>query len=288
MVECEMCGVIAEPRHFNKLLSKLYCDNCISKARSERRKQLASRPAEKRKRSSASKERAEEARIRKRLKESKENSLKVVKDHYAEIGIEPLVVEEMPIRLRRNERVYFLGGNTKQRVFSISLALTNQRLFAIDPGLPLIGYKGKSQRLGVTAGIKGIQLSSVLAIDHPATNKKLSAWTTRIHTSPGQLMELCFNTCLAACQFHVLVAEMVDRVNDPIDEAAFSPTRERISDEAKMAVWRRDGGQCVRCGSRHNLEYDHIIPVSKGGSSTVRNLELLCETCNRSKSAKIM
>ncbi|MBF0103144.1 MAG: HNH endonuclease, partial [Desulfobacterales bacterium] len=43
-----------------------------------------------------------------------------------------------------------------------------------------------------------------------------------------------------------------------------------------------------RCGSRENLEYDHIIPVSKGGSNTARNIELLCEKCNREKSDKIM
>jgi 5-methylcytosine-specific restriction endonuclease McrA len=43
----------------------------------------------------------------------------------------------------------------------------------------------------------------------------------------------------------------------------------------------------VDCGSRERLEYDHIIPVSRGGSNTVRNIELRCERCNRSKGARI-
>lgn len=63
--------------------------------------------------------------------------------------------------------------------------------------------------------------------------------------------------------------------------------RERIPESVRVEVWRRDSGKCARCGRRENLEYDHIIPVSKGGSNTARNIELLCEICNRSKGAKI-
>jgi len=44
---------------------------------------------------------------------------------------------------------------------------------------------------------------------------------------------------------------------------------------------------CVECGSQERLEYDHIIPVSKGGSNTERNIQLLCEKCNRGKAAAI-
>lgn len=60
-----------------------------------------------------------------------------------------------------------------------------------------------------------------------------------------------------------------------------------ISREVKMAVWQRDRGQCAGCGSKEMLEYDHIIPFSKGGSNTERNIQLLCEKCNRIKSANI-
>ncbi len=63
--------------------------------------------------------------------------------------------------------------------------------------------------------------------------------------------------------------------------------RPAIPEDVRIAVWRRDEGKCSKCGSRDSLEYDHIIPISKGGSNTVRNIELLCEACNRSKSDNI-
>jgi len=63
--------------------------------------------------------------------------------------------------------------------------------------------------------------------------------------------------------------------------------RKRIPEAVRINVWRRDQGKCARCGSRENLEYDHIVPVSKGGSNTERNIELLCQNCNRSKGNRI-
>jgi len=60
-----------------------------------------------------------------------------------------------------------------------------------------------------------------------------------------------------------------------------------ITAQTKKAVWQRDSGRCVNCGSNQKLEYDHIIPLSKGGSNTARNIQLLCEECNRKKSNKI-
>lgn len=63
----------------------------------------------------------------------------------------------------------------------------------------------------------------------------------------------------------------------------FSQSR-YISETTKKVVFTRDGGKCQCCGSYENLEYDHIIPYSCGGSSDVRNIQLLCQKCNRSKS----
>ena len=68
---------------------------------------------------------------------------------------------------------------------------------------------------------------------------------------------------------------------------AARPRRQPIPERVRHEVWRRDQGHCVDCGSRERLEYDHIIPISQGGSNTARNIELRCESCNRRKGAKV-
>jgi len=74
---------------------------------------------------------------------------------------------------------------------------------------------------------------------------------------------------------------------EPMEKSESQQSREPIPEEVRFAVWRRDNGKCVKCGSNENLEFDHIIPVAKGGSNTERNIQLLCEKCNREKYDKI-
>ncbi len=63
--------------------------------------------------------------------------------------------------------------------------------------------------------------------------------------------------------------------------------REAIPRVVQREVWQRDGGRCVECGMKEKLCFDHIVPFSRGGSNTVRNIQLLCERCNLSKGNRI-
>jgi 5-methylcytosine-specific restriction endonuclease McrA len=66
----------------------------------------------------------------------------------------------------------------------------------------------------------------------------------------------------------------------PRRRMAPQPSARYIPPEVRRAVWERDTGRCRSCGALSDLQFDHIIPVSKGGS----NLELLCRACNQRKS----
>lgn len=63
--------------------------------------------------------------------------------------------------------------------------------------------------------------------------------------------------------------------------------RQSIPDHVKELVWMRDRGACGRCGAKSELQFDHIIPVSKGGANSPENLQILCGPCNRAKGARI-
>jgi HNH endonuclease len=84
----------------------------------------------------------------------------------------------------------------------------------------------------------------------------------------------------------VAVAESED-LSQP---ARANPERRRIIPTwVKLAVWKRDNGQCVQCGSKDELHFDHILPFAKGGASaTPNNVQLLCARHNLEKHDKIV
>jgi len=67
------------------------------------------------------------------------------------------------------------------------------------------------------------------------------------------------------------------------------PTPRRIiPTHVKVDVWKRDQGRCAVCGAEDDLHFDHIIPWSKGGSSTTPdNIQLLCARHNIQKRDRI-
>lgn len=67
--------------------------------------------------------------------------------------------------------------------------------------------------------------------------------------------------------------------------------RNRITAKKRYQVLHRDKFRCQICGAREEdgarLHVDHIIPVSKGGTSDMDNLRTLCDRCNLGKGDSI-
>lgn len=59
--------------------------------------------------------------------------------------------------------------------------------------------------------------------------------------------------------------------------------RTRALNPNRARIYKRDGHQCVYCGSTKELTLDHVLPKSRGGSNDWTNLVTSCIKCNRKK-----
>lgn len=57
----------------------------------------------------------------------------------------------------------------------------------------------------------------------------------------------------------------------------------RVLRANRNRIYKRDGHQCVYCGSNRNLTLDHVIPKSRGGKNDWTNLVTSCQKCNLKK-----
>lgn len=66
--------------------------------------------------------------------------------------------------------------------------------------------------------------------------------------------------------------------------------REYWPERVKSILKARDRGKCTICGLDLTMELeaplhiDHMIPITKGGCNDITNLQILCDSCNLSKS----
>ncbi len=63
--------------------------------------------------------------------------------------------------------------------------------------------------------------------------------------------------------------------------------RRKMSTKKALAVFDKNGYRCISCGSRKELTVDHIVPITRGGTDDMGNLQTLCRSCNAAKGNKI-
>lgn len=62
--------------------------------------------------------------------------------------------------------------------------------------------------------------------------------------------------------------------------------KQRIPKNIRRIVLERDGYHCVYCDedlTNEEIHLDHVIPESRGGPTTIDNLQVTCRKCNLAK-----
>jgi hypothetical protein len=53
-----------------------------------------------------------------------------------------------------------------------------------------------------------------------------------------------------------------------------------IADPVRRAVWRRDGGRCVDCGSKEGVRFEYVLSTPSSKAPSEHDLVLRCRTCS--------
>ena len=127
--------------------------------------------------------------------------------------------------------------------------------------------------------------------DSPPSRKQLEIYLEQ-HSYPFR-----WTSYHVAYGGHTVLARMIADVHaGRLPESALyqkvkhTHKRETISPKLRTLVLKRDRYRCVKCGatSQDNdsvrLEVDHIVPVTRGGPTTLENLQTLCSKCKPGKS----
>jgi len=115
----------------------------------------------------------------------------------------------------------------------------------------------------------------------------------------NEVFYVMFNNREALLQFNYIFSEQLEMGIGEIEgnevKALFTRKgflkRTKIPEWCKKAVFFRDRGRCCLCTKdlsgiisiKSEKQYDHIIPLAKGGLNDVSNIQLLCSNCNNKK-----
>jgi 5-methylcytosine-specific restriction endonuclease McrA len=156
--------------------------------------------------------------------------------------------------------------------------------------------------------------------DRAAYNARIAAWK-KAHPRRARAHNLAYKKTHKAevtaynAQYRLTHAEELAKYNAEYYQAHPEEYRERLSnwrkenpERAKIQIhtrrtrktqaggsyteqeWlelrKKYGNRCLCCNKRRVLVPDHVIPVVKGGSSNIENIQPLCQPCNSRKSAR--
>lgn len=97
-------------------------------------------------------------------------------------------------------------------------------------------------------------------------------------------------------EFNKLVAETIRETEYPSELITRKGRLKRTSfpQWVRTAIFHRDKGRCVYCNTDltnlvntiNQKNFDHIVPLDMFGANDPCNIQLTCESCNKSKSGR--
>lgn len=107
----------------------------------------------------------------------------------------------------------------------------------------------------------------------------------------GNAKRLTFDEVKSLDLFNQILAKAESDANKILKQIHTSQGRDKrrfFTEAQKRAIKSRDKSICYICGKyTDNGVYDHIIPFSKGGKTTIVNGGYCCVPCNSKKSNKV-
>ena len=150
-------------------------------------------------------------------------------------------------------------------------------------------------RTGIEEDIRAMQIAE--AMDKPIefvvfSLYKLAAWFIEhgesgvIKCSDGAIDRVCGVDGMASMLLSVGWMQRHDKKARLAGFISVAGTRRPLNKKVRASMLTN--GSCNLCGTTDDLVIDHIIPVCRGGSSKLENLQVLCAACNRMKGRRLM
>lgn len=208
------------------------------------------------------------------------------------LGVTGPAVDVMRERLLRGLRLASISSGQLPEVPDSGLFLDADEKVHLDtPAVHIQTFEN-----GNTRRVPGRVVASNRKLRFISTRGHEMRWSTVVELRPEYSTVVVMCTGKHGGAYEVTDSEYVAavlmgilKVSRRIATVAIPAQRDSraIPHHIKVEVWRRDRGACVECGASEYLEFDHVIPWSRGGATSVGNLQLLCRRCNLAKGARI-
>ena len=77
-----------------------------------------------------------------------------------------------------------------------------------------------------------------------------------------------------------------DKAHKHLYRARLSGSKGKFSAEEWEALCVKYHNMCLCCHRKRKMTPDHVVPLSRGGSNTIANIQPLCGSCNSRKGVK--